>query len=122
MFEDSLIESSGQIKTKKGSTVLISTVIHVLLITVLILIPLISYSELPRQQLMTMLIPPPPATVAPAQPQVIKQVQIETGAIVQPTEIPKEIAKIVESAPSSVGVVGGTRSGVLSGVLGGVLK
>jgi len=68
MFEDSLIESNGQIRTKKGSTVLISTVIHVLLITILVLIPLISYSELPKQQLMTMLIapPPPPATAAAA--------------------------------------------------------
>ena len=29
MFEDSLIESGGQIKTKKGATVLISTIVHV---------------------------------------------------------------------------------------------
>src|SRR6266496_194004 len=102
MFEDSLIESGGQIKTKKGATVLISTAVHVALIVVLILIPLISYSELPKQTLMTMLIapppPPPPQEVAPA-PVVIKQVQIDPGTIVQPTEIPKEIARIVESAP-----------------------
>src|ERR1051326_2723270 len=119
MFEDSLLESGGQMKSKKGTTVLISTIVHVVLITVLILIPLISYSELPKQQLMTMLIapPPPPQQVAP-QPVVIKQVQIDPGTIVAPTEIPKEIAKIVDSGPppSTVGVVGGTRSGVLSGV------
>src|SRR5215813_12875048 len=107
MFEDSLIESSGQIKTKKGATVLISTVVHVVLVTVLILIPLISYSELPKQQLMTLLIappPPPPAQVAPAQPVVIKQVQVDPGTLVQPTEIPKEIQKIVEApvAPNTV--------------------
>src|SRR2546428_1795879 len=123
MFEDSLIESGGQEKARKGTTVLISTVVHVLLIAVLILIPLISYSELPRQQLMTLLIapppppppPPPPAPTAPAQPVVIKQVQIDPGTIVAPTEIPKEINRIIESAPpSTVGVVGGTRSGVLA--------
>src|SRR3954462_15921554 len=98
MFEDSLIESGGQIKTKKFSTVMISTLVHVVLITVLTLIPIISYSELPRQQLMTMLIappppppptPPPPAAVAPAAPVFIKKVQIDPGTIVQPTEIPK---------------------------------
>src|SRR5438105_7946719 len=120
MFEDSLIESGGRMKTKKGATVLISTAVHVALITVLILIPLISYSELPKQQLMTLLIapppppppPPPPAPeIAPAQPVVIKQVQIDPGTIVAPTEIPKEINRIVESAPPApVGVVGGTRS------------
>ena len=53
MFEDSLIESGGQEKARKGTTVLISTVVHVLLIAVLILIPLISYSELPKATLMT---------------------------------------------------------------------
>ena len=42
MFEDSLIESSGQMRAKKGATVLISTVVHVVLIVVLILVPLIS--------------------------------------------------------------------------------
>ena len=42
MFEDSLIESGGQMKTKKGTTVFISAIVHVVLIVVLILIPLIS--------------------------------------------------------------------------------
>src|SRR5437764_11987922 len=109
MFEDSLIESGGQIKTKKFSTVLVSTIVHVALITVLILIPLISYSELPKQQLMTLLIapppppPPPPAPeIAPAQPVVIKQVQIDPGTIVAPTESPKEIQRVVEAAPAPV--------------------
>src|SRR5206468_11059823 len=71
MFEDSLIESGGQEKARKGTTVLISTVVHVLLIAVLILIPLISYSELPKQLLMTLLIatqPPPPPPPPPPHP------------------------------------------------------
>ena len=41
MFEDSLIESGGKLKTKKGTTVLISTAVHLGLIVVLVLIPLI---------------------------------------------------------------------------------
>ena len=34
MFEDSLVESSGRMKTKKGTTVFISAVVHVALIVV----------------------------------------------------------------------------------------
>src|ERR1043166_7280811 len=99
MFEDSLIESSGQIKTKKGATVVVSTVIHVGLIVFLLLLPLLSIdAALPTAQLMTFLVappppppPPPPAVeVAPAQPMVVKQVQIDPGAMVAPTEIPKD--------------------------------
>src|SRR5262249_25605435 len=132
MFEDSLIESSGQMKAKKGATVLISTVVHVVLITVLILIPLISYSELPKAQLMTMLIappppppPPPPApvNVAPPKPEVIKQVQIDPGPIVQPTEYPKAITGFMASVPPLVpGVAVVVLGGILPGSLGGVLK
>ena len=48
MFEDSLIESGGQLKSKKGATVMISGAVHIALVAVLILIPLISYSELPQ--------------------------------------------------------------------------
>ena len=51
MFEDSLIESSGQMKTKKGATVFISAVIHTLLIVVLILIPLIYTEQIEARQL-----------------------------------------------------------------------
>ena len=61
MFEDSLIESSGSIKTKKGATVVISAVVHVALIVVLVLIPLLSIdAALPTAQLMTFLVAPPP--------------------------------------------------------------
>src|SRR2546427_304668 len=107
MFEDSLIESGGQEKARKSTTVLISTVVHVLLIAVLILIPLISYSELPKQQLMTLLIAPPPpppqpppapahvppATllpqVEPVYPPLAKQARIQ-GVVVLEAEISKE--------------------------------
>src|SRR5439155_188301 len=106
MFEDSLIESGGQEKARKGTTVLISTVVHVLLIAVLILIPLISYSELPKQQLMTLLIAPPPppqrirvggnvqaanllSQVKPVYPPLAKQARIQ-GVVVLEAEISKE--------------------------------
>ena len=44
MFEDSLIESGGRLKTKRGATTLLSFILQVLLVGVLILIPLI-YTE-----------------------------------------------------------------------------
>src|SRR5207253_948949 len=73
MFEDSLIESGGQMRTKKGATVLISTAVQAALIAVLILIPLISDAELPKQQLLALLTaPPPPPPPRPPQPQRIR--------------------------------------------------
>ncbi|MBI4472339.1 MAG: energy transducer TonB, partial [Acidobacteria bacterium] len=120
-------------KTRKGATVLISTIVHVVLVVVMILIPLISYSELPQQQLLAFLVapppppppPPPPVVEAAPQPVIVKTVQIDPGAMVAPTEIPKDIVIVRDEGPppSAVGIVGGTgRSGMLSGVLGGVLK
>jgi len=66
MFEDSLIESSGQGKGRKPVTILISVVVHTVMIVVLVLIPLIYTDALPAQQLMTFLVapPPPPPPVA----------------------------------------------------------
>jgi OOP family OmpA-OmpF porin len=78
MFEDSLLESGGQMKSKKGTTVLISTIVHIVLVAILILIPLISYSELPKQQLMTMLIaPPPPPPPPPPAPKVERTIILD---------------------------------------------
>jgi protein TonB len=60
MSEDSLIESGGRLKTKRGATTLLSFILQVLLVGVLILIPLIYTEALPKQQLMTFLVAPPP--------------------------------------------------------------
>ena len=48
MFEDSLIESGGRLKTKRGATTLLSFILQVLLVGVLILIPLIYTEALPK--------------------------------------------------------------------------
>ncbi len=53
MFEDSLIESGGKLKTKRGATTLFSFVLQMILLGVLILIPLLYTEALPKQQLMT---------------------------------------------------------------------
>ena len=52
MFEDSLIESGGKLKTKRGWTTILSFVFQVVIVGVMILIPLIFTEALPKRQLM----------------------------------------------------------------------
>ena len=65
MFEDSLVESGGRLRSKRGTTTMISFVLQILLIGVLVLLPLIFTEALPRQQLMTFLVAPPPPPPPP---------------------------------------------------------
>jgi protein TonB len=131
MFQDSLIESGGRLKTKRLWTTLFSVFMQAFLIGIMILIPLIYTEALPKQQLMTFLVaptpPPPPPPPAPAV-QVVKIVQtdIENGQLRTPTKIPQKVAMIKEEeAPPPVsnmgGVVGGVPGGVPGGSMGGVL-
>lgn len=131
MFQDSLFESGGRLKTKRLWTTLLSVFMQGFLIGILILIPLIYTEALPRQQLMTFLVapppPPPPAPPAPAVQQVkVVQTDIENGRLRTPDRIPQKVAMIKEEeAPPPVsnmgGVVGGVPGGVPGGQMGGVL-
>ena len=132
MFEDSLIESGGKLKTKRGMTTTLSFVLQVVLVGVLVLIPLIFTEALPKTQLMTFLVapppPPPPPPPAAAPVRVIKQVQsdIINGQLRTPTKIPEKVQMIKEEeAPppdmSAGGVVGGVPGGVPGGQMGGVI-
>src|SRR5512147_1222049 len=123
MFEDSLIESGGRLRSKRGATTFLSFLLQAILLGVLILIPLIYTEALPKQQLMTFLVappPPPPPPPPPAAAPVVKQVKVQTeldnGQLRTPTAIPKKIAMIKEEeAPppsAGVGVVGGVPGGV----------
>src|SRR5437660_1683476 len=102
MFEDSLIESGGKLKTKRGATTLFSFVLQMILLGVLILIPLLYTEALPKQQLMTFLVapppPPPPPPPAAAPIKVVKQIQTEiiNGQLRTPTKIPQKIQMIKE--------------------------
>jgi len=132
MFEDSLIESGGKLKTKRGATTLFSFVLQMILLGILILIPLLYTEALPKQQLMTFLVapppPPPPPPPAAAPIKVVKQIQTEiiNGQLRTPTKIPEKIQMIKEEdAPppmnSMAGVVGGVPGGVPGGQMGGVI-
>jgi len=133
MFEDSLIESGGRLRTKRGATTLFSFILQVMLIGLLILIPLLYTEALPKQQLMTFLVappppPPPPPPPAAAPVKVVKQIQSDlvNGQLRTPTKIPEKVQMIKEEeAPPPVmatgGVVGGVPGGVPGGQMGGVI-
>ncbi len=96
MFEDSLMESGGRLKTKQGATTAISFILQILLIGVLVLLPLVFTEALPKQQLMTFLVAPPPPPPPPpppaAAPVIVKKIQseLDNGQLRTPTAIPKK--------------------------------
>ncbi len=132
MFEDSLIESGGRLKTKRGRTSAIAFVLEIMIIIVMILIPLIFTEALPRTQLMTFLVapppppPPPPPAAAPVKVVKVIQTDIVNGQLRTPTKIPQKVQMIKEDeAPppvmSNAGVLGGVPGGVPGGSMGGVI-
>src|ERR1700721_62830 len=131
MFEDSLLESGGRLKTKRGRTTTFAIILEIALIGVMVLMPLIFTEALPKQQLMTSLIapppPPPPPPPAAAPVKIVKQIQtdIVNGALRTPTKIPQKIQMIKEDeAPpmmAASGVVGGVPGGIPGGQMGGVI-
>ena len=133
MFEDSLIESGGKLRTKRGMTTTVSFVFQAVLVGILVLIPLLFTEALPKTQLMTFLVappppPPPPPPPAAAPVKIVKQVQtdIVNGQLRTPTKIPEKVQMIKEDeAPppvmSAAGVVGGVPGGVPGGSMGGVI-
>ena len=125
MFEDSLLESGGRLKTKRGRTTTFAIILEIALIGVMVLMPLIFTEALPKQQLMTFLVapppPPPPPPPAAAPVHVVKQIQtdIVNGDCARRPRFLKKIQMIKEDeAPppmASAGVVGGVPGGVPGG-------
>jgi protein TonB len=132
MFEDSLIESGGKLKTKRGWTSIVSFAIQIGIIGVMVLIPLIFTEALPKGTTLFMLVapppPPPPPPPAAAPVHVVKQIQsdIVNGELRTPTKIPKKILENLkeDEAPpqmAATGVVGGVPGGIPGGSMGGVI-
>ena len=128
MFEDSLLESGGRIKSKRRWTTFVSFGLEALFIGVLILIPLIFTDALPSAAQATFLMAPPPPPPPPPPPAaVIKVVRVQTEMVNSelraPTKIPDKV-KIVqeeEAPPTTAGVMGGVPGGVPGGSMGGVI-
>jgi periplasmic protein TonB len=132
MFEDSLIESGGRLRTKRGATTLVSFILQVALVGILVILPLVFTEALPKQQLMTFLVapppppPPPPPAAAPVKTVKVVPTNIINGQLRTPTKIPEKVQMIKEEeAPppvmSASGVVGGVPGGVPGGQMGGVI-
>lgn len=132
MFEDSLIESGGKLKTKRGWTSIVSFAIQFMIIGVMVLIPLIFTEALPKTVTLGFLVapppppPPPPPAAAPVKVVKVIQTDIVNGQLRTPTKIPKKVEMIKEEeAPppvmASAGVVGGVPGGVPGGSMGGVI-
>ena len=126
MFEDSLVESGGKLKTRRGVTTTLSFVLQIVALGIMILIPLIYTEALPKGQLTTFLVapppPPPPPPPAAATP-VHRVVEVNDSVLRQPTKIPQKVAiiKDEEPAPANAGVMGGVPGGVPGGSMGGVI-
>jgi len=110
MFEDSLIESGGRIKNKRGLTTVASFILEAFLVVMLVLIPLLFTEALPKTQMMTLLMAPPPSPPPAVAPRVVKHVQTDIAHELRtPTEIPKRVDvsdKDPAPPPTSVGVLG----------------
>ncbi|HTV16166.1 MAG TPA: TonB family protein [Acidobacteriaceae bacterium] len=109
MFEDSLVESVGRIRTRSRRYVLGSFLAEAALVAVIILIPYLYPAALPRQYLTVPLIEPPrapaPATAEQHVAAPASRPRIETIDFTAPSRIPTTIPHIVDPAPGPV-VVG----------------
>ncbi len=135
LFQDSLFESSGRIRTRMHWTAFASVLIQVVCIGLLILAPMVFIEALPRQQLLTFLVapapppPPPPPAAAETIAREMRRVESEilaSGGLRMPTKIPEKVQMIKEEtapppAPAVGGVIGGVPGGIPGGQLGGVI-
>jgi len=133
MFSDSLLEFQGANKRKAAATTT-SFIFNCIAVGVMLIMPLIFTEDLPKAQLLTMLVappppPPPPPPAAEAVQRVVRQIQtdmLNNGALRTPTRIPQKVQMIKEEeAPPPMaatgGVVGGVPGGIPGGQLGGVI-
>jgi protein TonB len=138
MFADSVLDFGAQSKRKALATTT-SFIVNVLAVLVMLAVPLMFTEDLPKAQLLTLLVappppPPPPPPAAEAVQKIVRQIQtdmLNTGQLRTPTKIPQKVQMIrEEEAPppmaATTGVVGGVPGGIpggqLSGVIGGIVN
>ena len=68
MFEDSMMESSGRLKTKTGRWMWVTGFVNLAIIATMILIPLLYPEALPSTAMTAMLVAPPPPPPPPPPP------------------------------------------------------
>ena len=120
MFNELLESSTEKKKTNTSWSLILSAIIQISALAVLILIPLIYTQALPKAMLSTLLVAPPPPPPPPPPPvkEIIKPVArlIQSGQLVQPRAIPKEVAVFKEAElPPDI-----TNNTNQTGVFGGI--
>lgn len=109
MFEDSLVESVGRIRTRSRRYAVGTTAFEAALVAALVAVPYLYPAALPQRLLAVPLISPPPAAPpAPRQPAgapAVQPVNLERG-ITAPTHIPTAIPQVAINAPEPMGPVG----------------
>jgi periplasmic protein TonB len=117
----------------KKTSLATSLAMHTALVAGLLVIPFFILDEIPQLELLTELVapPPPPPAASPAPVQIVGVAKPSippvvmakpvADALIMPTAIPPEIARVVEGPDVFEGVIGGVVGGVPGGVAGGVL-
>jgi protein TonB len=106
MFEDSLMESTGRIRTRSRYFAIGSFALQFLLLAALALYPLTHRAMLPKQSLTTLLTAPPPPSAPANLPQRSATSSIHPvmmiNPLTMPTRIPQHAAVVSEGVPSAV--------------------
>ena len=102
MFEDSLIESAGVLKTKRPAATAASLLLQCILVAVLAALPLLYTEALPLDSVVSLVLPGPPSGPAPARPDSKRHAASPRDSdmvghkLREPQAIPKRIASIEE--------------------------
>ncbi|SDE67104.1 energy transducer TonB [Terriglobus roseus] len=119
MFEMSIVESSGALKSKSSRFVWITATFNAMVVGAMILVPLLYPEALPRTSLMSAVTaPPPPPHAAPVQ-QAAPQRQMRQVAAMNiftaPRTIPHTIDRTHDAAPPLIGSGNMSIAGVMDG-------
>lgn len=108
MFEDSLVESAGRIRTRSHRYVVGTTLLEAAVAATLVLIPYLYPDALPHRLLTVPLIAPPvtaaPVTRQASSPAVLHPVMLT--ALTAPSRIPARIEPAADVPPGPVGIPG----------------
>lgn len=122
MFEDSLVESTGRIRTRSRWFAVCSFALQAVLLSVMILLPYLYPAALPQDAISTLLVAPPPP-VAPAQathtaPERVAP-SIQNVALTAPPIIPRHVATgdNTSNPPTGMGEPIGFPSGNVIGAM-----
>jgi periplasmic protein TonB len=107
MFEDSLVESTGRIRTRSKWFAIGSFLLQAAILTVLILIPYLHPAALPKQALTLLLIAPPPPMARAEVPTHAAVARAATAvmlsALTAPSRIPQHSAmNVTDAAPGDI--------------------